>query len=102
VKGRLTSEAGKEVVKDLENAPDDADNRKAAEAALSKFLRSDPNALSALSQLLEASGVTSAVQTANVTGNENIVGQFAGSGNTLSINKGATPPAKPSRAKSRE
>jgi hypothetical protein len=98
VKGKLTSAAGKEAVKDLEKAPDDADNRKAAEAALSKFLKADPGALSELAQLLEKAGVTSTTLTANVVGNENIVGQVSGSGNTVSINRGPTPPAKPSKA----
>jgi hypothetical protein len=95
VKGKLTSAAGQEAVKDLENAPNDADNRKAAEAALSKLLKADPGALSELAQLLEKAGVTSTVQTANVVGDGNIVGQVAGSGNTVSIN---TPPVKPSKA----
>jgi hypothetical protein len=98
VKGKLTSEAGKEVVKDLENAPHDADNRKAAEAALSKLLKSDPGTLSELAQLLEKAGVTTTALTANVVGNENMVGQASGSGNTVSINRGPTPPAKPSKA----
>jgi hypothetical protein len=97
VKGKLTSAAGTEAVKDLENAPDDAVNRTAAEAALSKLLRADPGALSELAQLLEKAGVTSTVQTANVVGDGNIVGQVSGSG-TVSINKGPTSPAKPSKA----
>ena len=98
VKGKLTSPAGTEAVKDLENAPDDADNRKAAEAALSKLLKADPGALSELAQLLEKAGVTSTVQTANVVGDGSIVGQVSGSGNTVSINRGPTPPVKPSKA----
>jgi hypothetical protein len=98
VTGKLTSPAGTEAVKDLESAPDDADNRKAAEAALSKLLKADPGALSELAQLLEKAGVTSTVQTANVVGDGNIVGQVSGSGNTVSINRGATPPVKPSKA----
>jgi ABC-type transporter Mla MlaB component len=98
VKGKLTSAAGQEAVKDLEKAPDDADNRKAAEAALSKLLKVDSGALSELAQLLEKAGVTSTTLTANVVGNENIVGQISGSGNTVSINRGPTPPVKPSKA----
>ena len=97
VKGKLTSAAGKEAVSDLENAPDDADNRKAAEAALSKLLKADPRALAELAQLLDKAGITSTVLTANVIGNENIVGQVSGSG-TVSINRGPTPPVKPSKA----
>jgi hypothetical protein len=86
IKGKLTSAGGKEAVADLESAPGDADNRKSAEAALSKFLKSDPGALAELAQLLEKAGSTSTVQTANFRGNDNIVGQVSGSGNTLSIN----------------
>jgi hypothetical protein len=97
VKGKLTSAAGKEAVSDLENAPDDADNRKAAEAALSKLLKADPRALAELAQLLDKAGITSTGLTANVIGNENIVGQVSGSG-TVSINRGPTPPGKPSKA----
>ena len=97
VKGKLTSDAGKEVLSDLEKVPDDADNRKAAEAALSKLVKSDPNALTELAQLLEKAGVTSTALTANVLGNDNIVGQVSGSG-TVSINRGPTPPVKPSKA----
>jgi len=98
VQGKLTSAAGKEAVNDLENAPDDADNRKAAEAALSKLLKADPGALAELAQLLDKAGITSTVLTANVVGDENIVGQVSGSGNTVSINRGPTPPARPSKA----
>jgi hypothetical protein len=90
VKGKLTSPAGTEAVKDLENAP--------AEAALSKLLKADPGALAELAQLLEKAGVTSTVQTADVVGDGNIVGQVSGSGNTVSINKGPASPAKPSKA----
>jgi transketolase len=86
VKGKLTSESGKEAVKDLESSPDDTVNRKAAEAALSKFLKSNPDALAELAQLLEKAGGTSIVQTANFRGDGNIVGQFSGSGNTMAIN----------------
>jgi len=98
VTGKLTSAAGQEAAKDLENAPGDADNRKAAEAALSKLLKADAGALSELAQLLQKAGVTSTVQTANVVGDDNIVGQVSGSGNTVSINRGPTPPVKPSKA----
>jgi hypothetical protein len=87
VKSKLTSEAGKEAVKDLECNSEDADNRKAAEAALSKFLKSDSNALSELAHLLKNAGAPSTAQTANVVGNENIVGQAAGTGINMSINK---------------
>jgi hypothetical protein len=89
VKDKLTSDAGREVMKDLENGPADADNRKAAEAALSKLLKSDSAALSELAQLLEKTGAASTVMTANLAGNENIVAQASGSGISLSVNKGS-------------
>jgi hypothetical protein len=98
VTGKLTSPAGTEAVKDLEKAPDDTDNRKAAEAALSKLLKADPSALSELAQLLEKAGVTSTAQTTNVVGDDNIVGQVSGSGNTVSINRGSSPRTKPPKA----
>jgi tetratricopeptide (TPR) repeat protein len=56
VKGKLTSAAGKKAVEDLENAPDDADNRKAAEVALSKLLETDPGTFVELSHLVEKAG----------------------------------------------
>ena len=65
--------------------------------ALVKLLKSDPGALSELAQLLEKAGVTSTVLTANVVGDENIVGQVSGSG-TVSIHRGPTAPAKPPKA----
>jgi hypothetical protein len=99
VTGKLTSEAGKEAVKDFATAPGDADNRKAAEAVLSKFLKSDPGALAELAQLLDKAGVTSTAMTANVVGDENVVNQVSGSGNTISVNTGAAGPAKPSKAR---
>jgi hypothetical protein len=59
VKGKLTSEAGKEVAKDLESGPEDLDSRKAAEAALSKLLRNDHGAASELRSLLMQQGAMS-------------------------------------------
>ena len=48
VKGKLTSETGKEAITDLEIAPDDAANHMAVTAALTKLLKSDASALSEL------------------------------------------------------
>ena len=59
VTGKLTSEAGKEVVKDLQSGPEDSDNRKAAEAALAKLLRNDHGAASELRSLLIQAGAMS-------------------------------------------
>jgi hypothetical protein len=87
VKSKLTSEAGKEAVKDLESGPDDTPNRMAVEAALTKHLRSEPGALPELADLLKQAGVTSATLSAIVTGDRNVVGQVAGSG-TVSITQG--------------
>jgi hypothetical protein len=52
VKGKLTSEASKEAIKDLESDPGDAANRMALQAALTKHLKADPNALSELTGLI--------------------------------------------------
>jgi hypothetical protein len=48
VKSKLTSDAGREAVEDLEQRPDDSDNQKAVEAALAKILKSDAAARSGL------------------------------------------------------
>jgi hypothetical protein len=56
VKSKLTSEASQEAVRDLEVDPTAVDNRNAVEAALSKFLRSDPNAFADLASLLRQAG----------------------------------------------
>jgi hypothetical protein len=98
VKGKLTSEAGKEAVKDLESGPEDSDNRKAAEATLSKLLKSDPSVLSELAQLLERTGATSTAMTTNIVGNENIVGQASGSA-SVAINTAPEPPRTRSKAR---
>jgi hypothetical protein len=89
VKNKLTSAAGNQAVNDLENGPYQADNRKAAEAALSKFLRSDPNAVTELARILDQVGATSATLSALVTGNNNNLGQVFGSG-AVSINQDKT------------
>lgn len=59
----------------MESSLEDPDNRKIAEATLSKLLKSDPSVLSELAQLLERAGATSATMTANIVGKRNIVGQ---------------------------
>jgi hypothetical protein len=92
VKGKLTSGAGKEAVKDLESGPEDSDNRKIAEATLSKLLKSDPSLLSELAQLLERAGATSATMTANIVGDGNVFGQASGSA-SVAIN--TAPAARP-------
>jgi esterase/lipase superfamily enzyme len=52
IRGRLTSGIGKAALEELEQHPDDADSRKMAVIALSKFLKSDPAALVELAQLI--------------------------------------------------
>jgi hypothetical protein len=98
IKGKLTSPGGKEAITDLESAPGEADNRKAAEAALSKVLKSDPGALAELAQLLGMAGGTSVEQaanvgrdgnTANVYADGGVVTQNSGSG-SISVNVGLT------------
>jgi len=98
MKGKLSSDAGKEVMKDLENSPEDGDNRRATEAALSKFLRSDRVACFELDKLLEIRGAASTLLIANFVGDKNILGHVAGSG-TVSIARGGTPPVKQSKRK---
>jgi hypothetical protein len=89
VRAKLTSEAGKEVVKDLECGPEDSDNRKAAEATLSKLLKSDLSLQSELARLLEKPDATSTTITANVVGNENILGQASDSASVAIYTTGA-------------
>jgi hypothetical protein len=98
IKGRLTSGHGKEAVEDLEKTPGDGASRKIAEGVLAKFLQSDPAALAELAQLLDKAGVTSAVQTAIVTGDRNNVVQNAGPG-SVTINAGAARAGKPPKAR---
>jgi hypothetical protein len=67
ITGKLTSEAGKEVVRDIESDPNDADSRKALEATLSKYLRSDTAAQHELRSLLTQAGAISVHGDINVT-----------------------------------
>jgi hypothetical protein len=59
MKGKLTTDAAKQAVKELESDPNDADNRKLLEATLSKHLRSNPQALNELTALLQQVGAIS-------------------------------------------
>ena len=84
VKGKLTREAGKEAVADLEKTPADAINAQALVAQLAKLLRDDPAARAELAALLAQAPTGNVHQTAYVTGDENKFVQQSGSG-TVSI-----------------
>jgi hypothetical protein len=85
VKAKLTSQTGKDAIRDLESGPDDTANQMALQAALMKLLRSDPSVLSELAQLLDEPGATTA--TANIVGSQNFVAQGSGSRITRSISR---------------
>jgi len=84
VKGKLTGEAGKEAVSDLEAAPAAPENALALQAALTKVLKKEPEAAAALAELLKAQGVALTMQTMTVTGDNNKSGQASG-GSTITI-----------------
>ena len=55
-------------------------------ALLQDLLHGNPAAAEELRRLLDgAGGVQAIAQTANVTGNSNVVGQLAGTGNTMNV-----------------
>ena len=83
-KSKLTSPASKEALDDFERQPNDLDNRKAAEAALSKFLKADANAAAELAKLIERLGVPGTSLAANTTGDNNVTNQIVGSSNKVS------------------
>jgi hypothetical protein len=84
IKGRLTSPAGTEAVADVEAAPEKPENAQALQAALTKALTKDPDAAAALAKLLSEHGASLSTQTANVTGDNNKVGQASG-GSSVTI-----------------
>jgi hypothetical protein len=84
VKGKLTGEAGKEAVADLESAPAAPENAQALQAALTKLLKKEPEAVAALAELLKAQGVAVTTQTMTVIGDANKSGQASG-GSTVTI-----------------
>jgi HEAT repeat protein len=78
IKGKLTGEAGKEAVADLEEAPAAPENALALQAALTKVLKKEPEAVAALAELLKAQGVAVTTQTATAIGNRNTIIQASG------------------------
>jgi hypothetical protein len=84
VKGKLTGEAGKEAVADLESAPAAPENALALQAALTKVLKKEPEAAAALAELLKAQGVAVTTQTATAIGDGDKIGQASG-GSTVTI-----------------
>ncbi|WP_158817322.1 hypothetical protein [Methylocapsa sp. S129] len=84
IKGKLTGEAGKEAVADLEAAPGAPENALALQAALTKALKKEPDTAAALAALLKEHGVALTNQTMNVTGDNNTSAQ-ASDGSTITI-----------------
>jgi hypothetical protein len=83
MKERLTSPAGAEAVGDLANDPNDQPNQRALEAALAKTLRSTPEALAELKELLTPPETPNVSQVRNIPGSNNKSVQIAGSGNSV-------------------
>jgi len=90
--GKLTSESGKEAVRDLEAKPDDPINRSALEAALSKYLRSDKDAADQLTSLLKQSGAFSVGGDNIVTANTGAAAGRDMTGNTITITAAGSKP----------
>lgn len=85
LKDRLTGHAH-ETMTLLELNSADQDNQDDFQVSLRKFLKSDQGAQEELGKLLEPIPQAAWSQIANVTGNQNIVNQIQGSGNSVSIN----------------
>jgi hypothetical protein len=84
IKGKLTGPAAVEAVSDAERDPSDPTNAQALQAALTKALKTNPEAAKALEDLLKKSGASLSSQTANVVGDGNKVGQASG-GSSVNI-----------------
>lgn len=83
LKGRLAG-ADAATAASVEAAPDKPSAPDKVTALLKDVLHGDPAAVEELRRLLDASGGLPAItQTANFTGNRNIVNQVAGSGNII-------------------
>jgi hypothetical protein len=87
VRGRL---AGKEALADVEAKPDDQRRWSALELQLEKALEADPEFRAEVTRLVEAIPTEQRAaiqQIANVTGNQNVTPQIAGSGNQVTIGR---------------
>jgi hypothetical protein len=85
VKAKLTGGGG-EALADLEKQPNDADSQAALRVQLKKALEADPAfraELGALVEEIRAKGGEQIIQSANVTGDQNVTTQIAGSGNVV-------------------
>src|SRR5277367_882120 len=78
ITGKLTSPAGQEVVADMARAPAAPENAQALQAALTKALAKDAEALAALAKLLGEQGVAISTQSATVIGDSNKTAQASG------------------------
>jgi hypothetical protein len=81
-RSKLAGTPGAAVVLAAEAAPEKASSRKALEAQLLLLLEDNPAFAGELAALLREAGVT---QNASVTGNQNVVTQIAGSGNSVTL-----------------
>ena len=85
LKGRL---AGKDALADVEAKPADQRRWAALEVQLEKALAEDPGFRGELARLIEAIPETERTairQIVKVKGDNNVVGQFAGSGNQMNV-----------------
>ena len=87
MKAKLTGPAA-EALTELEQAPGDHLNAPVLEKQLGKALLAEPALLAELRQLLaEVKAEAVVTQTMNVTGDNNISGQLAGSGNAFTVRR---------------
>ena len=85
LRGRL---AGKDALADVEAEPGDQRRWAALEVQLEKALKEDPGFRSKLARLIEAIPAeqrTAIRQIAKIRGDDNILGQFTGSGNQMNV-----------------
>jgi hypothetical protein len=86
LKGKLTGSGAAKDVADFEQAPADQDNQAALRKELKKALEADPAFKEELEKLvgeIQEKGGGRISQVANVTGNQNVTTQIAGSGNVV-------------------
>ncbi len=86
LKGKLSGEAEKTAIADLEAAPEDADNQADVRKRLKRALAADPAFRDELAALLDKLPPPSTTQTMTTTGNDNTGVQASGS--NISITTG--------------